>query len=192
MSFILEDGTGSGNRAKVNSSNKIEVESTMHTKAHIASMTDGAAFIANTADTAKTLTTTVTGGPILFLQNNDANNDAILQVIKISVDTTGGILSVYRNASVGTIGNNNIHVPVNLNFGSAKTSSATCYTWNEVGNGMTGISGGTLVESYGLPAAFHVIDLQDTYVLNRTNNVLFNFEGVIAELSIACIFYMHM
>lgn len=191
MSFIIEDGTGNGYKTKVSSNNKLEVESTVHAKSHIVAMMDEQAYIANTADTAKTLTTTITGGPILYMKSDNSDKQLILEHLRFTTNTAGGILTILRNVTLGTIGNNNIHTPVNLNFGSEKTVTVTAYNWNEVGNGMTGITGGTIIETFVLPVGLFSINFGGTFILKRTNSIVINFEGVIAEITASLHFYMH-
>ena len=139
----IEDGTGKGFFAKVTSNNEISARSTISTKEHFEAES-GNSYVMNTADTANTLTVTATGGPILFIQNCE-DNDIIIQELTISSNTAGIVARIVRNPILGTIGNNNVHTPVNSNFASSKTATVTAHNWDEVGDGLTGLTGGTVL-----------------------------------------------
>jgi len=157
MAIEILDGTGKGYSLKVGPENRAFVDARTFTKEHDKSQ-NGDAFIFNTTDTANTLTITATGGPILFIQNDNTEKELTIEQILVS---NSAIIecALYRNPVLGTIGNNNIHTPANLNFGSNRSAEATAYNWDEVGDGMTGLTGGTLVAYFIVPAGITTFNL---------------------------------
>lgn len=94
----------------------------------------------------ESLTQTGVGGPMLYLQNRSNVKNLVIEVILISVDSTGGILKYVKNPVVEDIANYNIQVPVGLDF-TQDTHPALCYSWNEVEDSLMGISGGTVIDT---------------------------------------------
>jgi hypothetical protein len=146
---VIQDGTGTGAEARVNASNQLTVLAETFSKEHRESK-DGLAFIAHTGTTADTLTITATGGPILYLKNTSTTKDIVLAGMRMYSSAAATIVKLIRNPTLGTIGNENTFTSVNANFGSNTPATATCYTWDEVGNGMTGLSAGTEAAVYGI------------------------------------------
>jgi len=188
MAIEIRDGAGSGYRAAVDKRNKLTVISTSHTEAHTISFTDGQAYIANTTDTADTLTLTATGGPIVYIKNTSTSRSLIIESMCFGSSASGVVVVVTRNPTLGTIGNENTHAPVNCNYFSGNAAEAIVYTWDEVGDGMTGLSGGTKHASFILPAGTTPIPTEGSLVIGRGDSIMFSAVGA-AEFTANIHFY---
>ena len=177
MSGMIKDGTGKGFLAKVNADNKLFVLASTHTEEHTASITGANAYFANSTDTADTLTfADATAGPILYLKNDDPDADIVVEKIVCSADAAGGVLKFMRNMTLGTIGANNVHTPVNSNFGSSNTVTATSYNWDESGTtGMDGLTNGTAWKSFIMGAGTTFFPVDGTISIPKGSSVTINF-----------------
>lgn len=177
VDFTIKDGCGSGNRAKVNSENRLLTSTINRTSAAYSSQDNGQSYMVSTFDTAYTLTATTTGGYFLYLKNNDDDEIVINRIIGNADGSTR--FELMKNVLIGTIGNNNTHTSVNLNYASSNTNTATCYNWDETGDGMTGISGGTLVGAFTLPAAGLVdLSFDGDHVIPKGSNFAIKVTGI--------------
>ena len=190
MSLIIEDGKGNCYKAQVDSNNRLVTQATTLTAEHFTSHILKDAYFATTADTADTLTATATGGYIFYLKNIDPDKELVIQKISISVDTADGVLSLIKNPTLGTIGNEATHVPVNMNFGSIKESTTLCYTWDEVGDGMTGFTSGTKFKTFILPASAFVLPVDGFMVLPQGTSLGITYTGKAGEIELGVRFYM--
>lgn len=188
MPEMIRDGAGSGRLARVSPTNRIEVQATTHSEEHEVSTKNGESFFINTADTANMLTSTATGGEMLFIKNTSSTKKLVIEKVFLNSDTAGQIFIFMKNGVVGTIGNNNIHAPVNLNFGSNNAAMATAYNWNEVGDGMTGITGGTIINVYSIGANVQVMPLDGAIILDLNNSFSVQSIGD-AEIALGMRFY---
>lgn len=187
--MIIKDGHTS-NTMEVGTDNHARVQAKTHTKEHVASLSDGEGYIIHTGTTADTLTSTATGGTILYLLNNNASKPIIITDIHLFSNTAGVVFKLVKNPTLGTIGNNNTFSPVNLNLGSNKSASATAYSWNEVGNGMTGFTGGTLMFPFMLPAGTLQESVEDMVIIPQGASIILDVIGA-AEVAAAITFYFH-
>lgn len=177
MPEMIRDGTGTGNLARVNDNNRLLTLSVIHTEEHIESLINAGAYFANSADTADTLTCPDGfDGAILCVSNNSETLDLVIQKIVVSANTGGGVVSIIRNHTVGAVTNNNVHIPVNSNFGSQNTAPVTAYNWDETGTtGIGGISGGTKWKTYSTPLGVDHHPVDGTIILTKNTSVSINF-----------------
>jgi hypothetical protein len=140
MAFI-EDGAGTGKRAKVNASNKLKTDSTTHSQALDANI-DGDAYNINTGIV--TLTN-ATETPLLYLKNGE-DKDMVVEAVVIGVfdssdgDSTANVTATFvRNPTAGTIvsGATAVDINSNRNYGSANTLSNSLAYKGATGNTMT-------------------------------------------------------
>jgi len=188
MSEQLKDGTGKGFLVRVDKDHHMETASVTETEQHHVSEEDQLAFAANTSDTANTLTITATGGPILFIRNDSADEIMTVADIIISVNTAGLIVRILRNQTLGTIGNNNTHTSSNSNFGSSKTADATVFNWDEVGDGITGLSGGAVYSVFTLPVGLTRLHINGEIILTQNDNIVIEIIGA-GEASVFAAFF---
>ena len=171
---FIQDGTGKGFTAQVDDENKLAVGSTGHTEEHSISANEGLAFNANAADTANTLTL-ATGNKynLIFLQNTSNTEILVVQEIAVSADTAGLVLIVQKNMTLGVVGDNNVHVPANLNFSSGKSAEATCHTWDETGTtGVGGLTVGTVVSTFILGVGATILPIEGVIVIGQNDNIV--------------------
>lgn len=167
----------SGNVAKVDADQALLVRAITQTEEHFTSAKTEESYFANTTNAANTLTTTATGGGVLFLRNNSSTKLMVIEKVLSSADTAGGVVVWKKNVTVGTIGNNNVHIPVNLNFGSTKEADALCYNWDEVGDGMTGITNGEVVKTFITGVGFTIHPIDGTIIMEKNSNILIEYIG---------------
>ena len=146
--MIIEDGTGKGYKAKVDCENKLSVKSVRSTFHQEVSCVHEEAYICPLCTEAKpTLTVTGTGGYMLYLKNTSTLYDAIIARITISTSAMM-IITLMKNPTIGSLGNEIAKTPVNKNFKSGKVAKVECYGWDEIGDGITGITEGTCGGTY--------------------------------------------
>lgn len=179
MPDSIIDGTGTGNKAKVNPNHRLLTLSVIHTEEHVASLADGEAYFANTTDTADTLTfADATAGPVLYLRNDSQTKVIIIQKIVASASAAGGVMTFKRNAVLGTIGANNVHTPANSNFGSSNELDATCYSWDETGTaGMTGLTNGTKWKTFITKAGPEFFPVDGTITLPKNTSLTIEYSN---------------
>ena len=102
--MIIDDGTGSGYKAKVDSDNRVHTNAISREEV-VQSVFLGNGYNINTG--AVTITNDTTDNAIFYLKNN-GNDDLIVHEILIILGTsTGGVgdgtLKVFRNPTGGTI-----------------------------------------------------------------------------------------
>jgi len=157
--MMIEDGTGNGYKAEVNSLNQIPTRGINSTYHQFASCMHQQAYMGSLGTEAKpTLTVTAAGGYMMFLKNTSTVYDAIMARITISTDQLMEIV-VMKNPDIGVLANETAIVPVNKNFGSGKLADVDLYGWDEVGDEITGITGG---------------DCAGTYQINGFERILFD------------------
>jgi hypothetical protein len=176
MTYI-KDGRGTGLLARVDEGNKLVVSATSQTEEHEISSAEGLAFFAHISDTARTLTTTATGGPVLYLKNTHATKQLVIAKFLVSTDTAGVQLHVKTNMTLGTIGNENTHAPTTSNVGSSLSATGTFYNWDEVGDGMTGLSNGDTLATYILGAGFNAMPIDGAVILENGDSITFMLHG---------------
>jgi len=187
---IVNGADGAKYAVKVDSDNRLSVAANVQNEEHFISSSQGLAFSVNSADTADTLTTTATGGCLLYAKNGHATKQLVVSGYRISSDTAGITSSITTEPTLGTIGNNNVHSPVNLNANSNNEAQGTFYNWNEVGDGMTGLSGGNKLETNILNVGVNDLTFEDSLILEPNASLCINVYGV-AEVSVSLrCFYM--
>lgn len=180
MSETIKNGAGDGGfEWKINSNSRGLVLAVTHTEEHIESLVSGEAYFANTTNTADTLTfADATEGPVLYLKNTSATKTIVIQKMVASASAAGGVLKMVRNEALGTIGANNVHVPVNSNFGSENTMEADCYNWDETGTvGMTGLTGGIIWKSFVTKAGPEFYPIDGTIILPRNSSITIEYSN---------------
>ena len=129
--MIIEDGTGTGRKAQVNSGNRLYVRSVSNTEGQEAN-TDGSAYNINTGYI--TLTDAV-DTPVIYVKNNELRN-LYLEAIVFGVQpSTGGVstektyATVIRNPTAGTIVSNatDVDIKSNRNYGNQNILDADTF-----------------------------------------------------------------
>lgn len=173
----IQSGAGKSYELKINKKLQAHTLATTQTTELEASL-EGDSFFANTTDTADTLTVTTTGGPMIYIKNTSTTQDLVIAKLIPTTDQAATVLTTTREPTLAAIGNNNTHTPVNINMGSAKSASATIYNWDESGNGMTGLSGGTKIATYILAVGTTVLPLDDSHIIPPGTSMMFSLKSI--------------
>jgi len=162
--MIIEDGTGSGSRAQVNSRNQLTTRSIDSTYHQYISCVHEQAYMAPLGTEAKpTLTVTGTGGYMMYIKNTSSDYDAIIARITVSTSALM-LITVMKNPTIGALGNETAITPVNKNFKSGKVADVDVYGWDEVGDEITGITSGDCAGTYQV-SGFERLLLDDSICL---------------------------
>ena len=144
----IDDGTGTGNKAGVNSLNQLNTRGICSLYHQFVSCEHAQAYMTSLGTEAKpTLTVTATGGYMMYLKNTSTDYDAIIARITAATSAQMSI-TIMKNPTIGSLGNETAVVPVNKNFSSGKVADVDVYAWDEVGDQITGITGGTCGGTY--------------------------------------------
>lgn len=146
--MMIDDGTGGGYRAEVNSLNQFVTRAIGSTYHQFVSCKHEQAYMASLgSETTPTLTVTATGGYVMYLKNTSTDYMAIMARITISTSALMAI-TIMKNPTIGSLGNETAITPVNKNFASGKVADVDVYGWDEVGDGITGITAGNCAGTY--------------------------------------------
>jgi hypothetical protein len=129
--MIIEDGTGTGRKAQVNSGNRLYTRAVSNTEGQEAN-TDGDAYNINTGYV--TLTNAV-DTPLLYVKNNELKSLYIEGIAFGVQPSTGGVstektyATVIRNPTAGTIVSNATDAPIksNRNYGNQNIFDADVF-----------------------------------------------------------------
>ncbi len=143
MPNTLQDGTGKGYLAKVDSENHLHTSASVEQMVAHRSHYDASAFGISTP----MLTLTTTGGRMLFLKNTDTRD---FYITDLWFNWDGGATS-HNRVMFGQLvfgdgvptANNTVSAAGVLNRKTNNTAQLTVQYWDEVGDGMTGnLTGG--------------------------------------------------
>lgn len=144
----IEDGTGAGYRAEVNSRNQLRTRTINSTYHQFISSNQEQAYAAPLGTEAlPTLTVTAAGGYMMYLKNTSDAYDAVFARMTISTSALM-IITAIKNPTIGALANATAITPVNKNFKSGKVADVELYGWDEVGDEITGITAGTCIGTY--------------------------------------------
>jgi hypothetical protein len=130
MSFLIEDGTGGGYKAQVNSENQIKVQAEIHELQHHISRTHGKTYQIWGTETAVAATTQT----ILHINNDDTAQQFCVSYMRIqlagesggtALDSTTNYFQFGFGRTYGSGGT--ATTPVNMNRDSGNVANLTCY-----------------------------------------------------------------
>jgi len=159
---IINDGIGRGNSAKVDSDNRLAVDAGVRPISAIKALT-GDCYVASMD---ATVSVSATGGIVSFIENTSSTKSIVIDKVvvscsaaqltyKSSVGVVKGTLAVAEEAQL-----------TNTNTSSAKTPGVGAYVWTgDSGDGMTGLTGGKIVNLVELAAGAWDLDDDDTLVI---------------------------
>ena len=140
----INDGTGRGNVAKVNSDNQLSVDAVVRSVAAFQSASSGESYSVGPAGTNGRVTVTTTGGPMVHLDNTSTVRSIVVDQVTIGSDTADLIYISEIGKTFSSLGNNEDGEVVNLSSNSNKASSVTANAWDQVGDGITGLAEGAV------------------------------------------------
>ena len=172
--------TDEGRVALVSADGHLITEAIAESAEHQAAL-DGEAYIVNCTITDDTLTTTATGGFMLYLRN--LRSDKYLEVTKIeaSAAVAGGVLVAVVDPVEGTLAANAVTTPVSLNRERVVSADVECNCWDESGHGMTGLTGGTILKTTILAVGKSSVDLDGSVMLGLNDSIVVSFSGAAGE-----------
>lgn len=144
--IILKDGSGEGNKAAVDKSNRLKTVGEVATLQEQASI-DGRGYNINTG--IMTLTS-ASKSAVLYFKNTGACNMVVSGLFYLVGNSTSGsgdtLVTVIRNPTAGTIVSNSTTVEMsgNRNFGSSRTIAADAFKGGEA---VTMTGGEKIIES---------------------------------------------
>jgi len=84
----------------------------------------------------------------MFSEKN-TSTDYMMILARVAITTNAlMVITVMKNPTIGTLGNHIAKTPENKNFASGKLADVECVAWDEVGDGITGITEGKCVGTY--------------------------------------------
>jgi hypothetical protein len=156
MFYIIEDGTGSGSKAKVNAQNRLETFSVIESRISDISNREGKSFILTSDFVA--LTTTGSFNGMLYIKNTDTSQD--LYIDRVRICGTGTSMNAMqcrfvKNPTTGTlISDANDGISVASNLGSNEEFAGINYAAS--GDGKT-ITDGTQFSQFTIHLPGHTI-----------------------------------
>lgn len=177
-----------GNRvAEVTEEGQFVIFGTAFQLVHYISHAHSEAYAFPLSDTS--LTVTATGGIMWVLQNTSAT-DLIVKKFMLSM-AQNQIVRLIRSPTIGTLGNETAITPANLNLKSNRDAECSCYGWDETGDGITGVTGGTSIytmrSNTGGPAQ---VESDDALILGRQDVIALHVSGA-GEFNGSFMFYYH-
>lgn len=188
------DGKGRGRRVEVDEAQRLRTHATAIPIPAFVSHVYGTLFVARTSQVSglDSHTITATGGYLLLLENIHPNLNLVAETLIVAATASDMFLEAVLDVNVGTLGNETEIQPPNLNVGSSNLVStyARTYVWDEVGDGITGITGGSELGAERLyPNAPAQIPLQSAAILPPGKAVAWKAKGA-GELTLMVSFYM--
>ena len=181
----IQDGTGRGYLAKVDSENRLHTQTVNIAKEENASL-DGLAYNLNTGII--TLTNASTKNAVMYIKNNEDYDMVIVQLIYQTGASTGGsgdvLVDVVRDPTSGTIvsGATAVEISANRNFGSSRVISATAY---KGGTGLTLTDGTKFFETIMSTATQRVAIVAGAIVLPKGSSIGINITTPAGNTSMA-------
>jgi len=173
--MILEDGHGSGIKAKVTD------EGCLCSKAIIVPLGFHVNDEHQEAYSILIEKTPTAAGDCFFYMKNNSESDLIGINVSFAVDTTKETIQVYGNVT-GTPAGITENVPLNLNAGSGKAADMDCYD----GVDITGLSGGAKVFEFRIaPDQSSKVYESDIYFILPKNKTLALY-AVTGGINILC------
>lgn len=170
MGQVISDGAGKGFSLQIDDENRARVLSDTRTEEHHIAESSQEVFFLHTGTTADTLTVTATGGTIIFVQNDSSTKRLVISEILIGSDVAGTVIRLVKNYTVGAFSDNNVLTPFNSFLGAADTADLTAHSWDEINNGIGGITSGTLFAISLTSAGGNEPELRQAIVLDRKDN----------------------
>jgi hypothetical protein len=127
------------------------------------------------------------------MENSSTTQLLVVQKLEITSNTAGVVGEILRNPVLGAVSANNVEVPINHNFGSAKAAAGVFHSWDETGTtGIGGITGGTTTVTSILPVGGATTDIDGAGILTQGDTavvLITNGTGGSAEVTVMIRFY---
>lgn len=171
MSEIIEDGTGQGYKAKINSKNRMLVSAENKPVMAIVSGEDGEAYVFASGDFIS-ITTTGTETGLLHLKNTSTTKNLHIYSVRTCADVINK-WKIYKNSTGGTlISEANAGSSNNLNVTSSNIADVNCYK----GADAKTVSGGTMLEHWINDVGHSTEVFDGALILGRNDSVELSVE----------------
>ena len=164
MSIEIEDGTGSGLRAKVDVCNRLTVKSVSFSESAQVSREDGLTYLWTSSYSAGT------GQEVIYIKNTSTTQDLV-----IDKATVNGVLTglFELNVAAGTAGGTTI---TGTNANRTKNNTAAASTYGDAS--VTGITPGVRIDMARIPANGRAtMELNDVLILGLSDAVSITYTG---------------
>lgn len=162
---IIEDGTGTGRKARVDTLNALRTSSTTTSEESFTSQVLEQCY-------QSTFATPIVNpnGPIMYLKNTSSTKNLLILKVMVSSSADGTCVKFYKNPT-GTPATTTTMNAVNLNFGSPEEADSELYTTS--GTSITGLtlSDTNLLAHFPfIKSGFQLFPVDDTFVLDKGNS----------------------
>ena len=160
MPESLRDGRGRGYLAAVTAENRLQTNAVVSSAGHHTNLTHGDTYAFNFS-----ATPTGAGDCFLYLLNSN-EKEIIVEGISIYAATAEKI-TIYGNQNGTPVGGAAV-TPANMHLGSNNVADGTF----QHGNDITGMSGGTILMTYRIPAGeTRVINFESDIIIPNNKNI---------------------
>ena len=186
--MLLEDGTGSGRSAKVTEENKLAVDATTLTEITHVNIDHGDAYTVFLESTPTYEDpSSETGELCVFYLKNLSDHNLIISQIGVWSESNRYIEPTVNpdGSPVDTL----VLTPTNMNLASGNTASGDFYT----GNSINGVSGGTRISRFRIPAnnATNFSSLDSRIVIPKNNIFAIYVSEPDVAIEVTLNFYYH-
>ena len=182
--MIIEDGIGTGYKAKVSSENHLTVDATVRSAAHHVNHHEGECY-SMTFSQAQAAGTALAG--VVYMKNT-SETDLVISQLSLYLSTSDDVISIQVG---GTVTAATVNTPLNMHRGSGKTADGDFYTDDGDTLAETGfttimrlhLKGDTTSEHFEMPSDL-ILQKNQTFLLQLTTAQANTIGGYI-------IFYYH-
>ena len=139
----INDGTGTGAAAKVTGSGRVAVDAD---DGALAAAKAGKLYTVSTWTSGKpTLTMTTNGGVLLYMSNNDNSRKSFVIdsiIVGVSAALECRVILGHEEGSLADETELNVST-TNTAYSAGSSANASAYVWDEVNDGIGGLTGGT-------------------------------------------------
>jgi hypothetical protein len=185
MSYIIQDGSGTGYKAAVDTSQRLQALATIQIENKFVSENDGQAYIFSTNGFI-TISTTDTETGIFYVKNTNQDKKLYISRIRTCAEQVHKVI-LYKNPTGGTvISDQTTGTKTNMNLGSANVAQADVY---KGADGKT-LSGGTHLAQHINGVGHSSESFNDAIILGTNDSIGITFElGTAGDCCVAVVGY---
>lgn len=179
-------------RIEGNSGNKLEVDSGKRAwvEATVIPMTafycrDGLAYVVTMADDGL-VTLPAALGHMLYLKNTGSLSEFHIQKIWATSDSAATYTNVQVGASGAPTGDNTSDQVFSLRSGDTATPDCLAEIWDATGTGITGLTAGSIIKTFGHAAGYHELAIDGGIILRPGAALLLEATDGAGAASYAC------
>lgn len=144
--MIVRDGAGGDKKARVDSDHRLYVQSSGVSEEHESSLVGGRSY---SVTLLPMLFQSGMNSPVILIRNDSGLNLVVTEVVAGSDAwvQVGTQIDFRKNVVIGSLGNITEYEPVSMNSSFSDFSGVETWLWNGGGTGISGVSGGTVIQS---------------------------------------------